>query len=308
MITVFVGDVHQYLADCAQSHNSFAQLVTEKNYKNLASGTWYCSLGDFKDPKKFVTVLRQSNEIIYTPPVEWSCIDTQIQTEKYLFNLKILEFKIVKNMDHLIWPNLKTFLELTDTRKTPGPQLWIAGCSISHGMGVDPDQRYGQLISDQLNLPVSFLTCPGSSVMWAGDQILRSNICSGDTLVWGITSLERFCYYANERVSHINGSYYTQNPKFNSVVPLDELFSQNQIYQAIIKIHQVLNFCNKINVKCVLAGLLTDLQHYSIIDDCHISFTQQHQFYPKDMLGSDPHPGPDMHKWYAEQILKKLNC
>ena len=47
MITVFVGDVHQYLAHCARLHDSFAQLVTEKNYKNIASGTWYCSLGDF---------------------------------------------------------------------------------------------------------------------------------------------------------------------------------------------------------------------------------------------------------------------
>jgi hypothetical protein len=308
MITVFVGDVHQYLADCARLHNSFAQLVTEKNYKNIASGTWYCSLGDFKDPKKFVTVLRQSNEIIYTPPVEWSCTDTQVETEKYLLDLKILEFKIVKNIDHLIWPKLKTFLELADTRKTPGPQLWIAGCSISHGMGVDPDQRYGQLISNQLNLPVSFLTCPGSSVMWAGDQILRSNICSGDTLVWGITSLERFCYYAYDRVSHINISSYTQTPKFNSVVPLNELSSQNQIYQAITKIYQVLNFCNKINVKCVLAGLLTDLEHYNIIDDRYVCLTQEYKSYPMDMKNSDPHPGPDTHRRYADQILKKLNC
>ena len=35
MITVFVGDVHEYLAVIAQSQDPTAKLVTEKNYKTF---------------------------------------------------------------------------------------------------------------------------------------------------------------------------------------------------------------------------------------------------------------------------------
>ena len=308
MITMFVGDVYQYLADRAQLHDSSAKLVTEKNYKKISAGTWYCSIGDFKDLKKFIHVLRRADEIIYCPPEEWKDVDAQIGTEKHLLDLKIFEFKNVKNIDHLAWSKLNTLLKLADNRKTQNPQLWVAGCSISHGMGVTADKRYGQLIANHLNLSVSFLTCPGSSIAWAADQILRSDIRPGDTVIWGLTSFERFCYYANDQTDHVNGSYYQQNPRFDSIISLNELSSQNQVYQNIAKIYQVQNFCNKVKINYVLAGLLTDLAHYSIIDDHYISLTQRYQAYPKDMLHLDPHPGPDMHKWYAEQIIKKLNC
>ena len=318
MITIFVGDVHQYLADRARLHDSAASLITEKNYKKISAGTWYCSIGDFGDFKKFVHVLRQADEIIYAPPNEWQDVNAQINTEKYLLDLKILEFKNVKNIDNLKWPKLKTFLALADDRKTEDPQLWIAGCSISHGMGVTADQRYGQLIANHQNLSVSFLTCPGSSVMWAADQILRSDIRPGDTVIWGITSFERFCYYIenyyidnvskDNQLAHVGRSHYMQNPKFNSIIPLDELSSQNQIYQAITKIYQVLNFCEKIKVKCILAGLLTVLTHYNIIDDRYICLTQEYKFYPRDMTNRDLHPDSAAHQHYASQILKKLNC
>ena len=308
MITVFVGDVHEYLAVIAQSQDPSAKLVTEKNYKKLASGTWYCSLGDFQNPKNFVQVLQQADEIIYTPPNEWSNTSTQLETEKQLLDLKILELCTVRNIDHLSWPKLKTLLDLSDVRKIEGPQIWVAGCSISHGMGVAPNQRYGQLVADRLNLPVSFLTCPGSSIAWAGDQLLRTDIRTGDTVIWGLTSWERLCYYTNNGIAHVNGSYYTAHPEFDTTVPLSELSSQNQLYQSIVKIHEVINFCDKIHVNYVLAGLLTDLWRYAIINDHYISLTEVYPAYPKDMLNLDPHPGPDMHKWYAEQILKKLNC
>ena len=64
MITIFVGDVGQYLADCSQLYDSAAELITKKNYKKLSAGTWYCSIGDFTDENKFIQALRQANEII----------------------------------------------------------------------------------------------------------------------------------------------------------------------------------------------------------------------------------------------------
>ena len=307
MITVFVGDVHEYLAVIAQSQDPTAKLVTEKNYKKLAAGTWYCSLGDFQNSKTFVQALQQADEIIYTPPNEWSSTSIQLETEKQLLDLKILNFCKVRNIDNLSWPKLKTFLDLSAVRKIEGPQIWVAGCSISHGMGVPSNQRYGQLVADRLNLPVSFLTCPGSSIAWAGDQLLRSDIRTGDTVIWGLTSLERLCYYSNNYVAHVNQSYYTTHPEFDTTVPLSELSSQNQLYQSIVKIHEVINFCDKIHVNYVLAGILTDLSHYTIINDHYISLTEGCPDYPKDMLGTDTHPGPLTHKWYADQILKKLN-
>jgi hypothetical protein len=44
------------------------------------------------------------------------------------------------------------FLNLADSRKTNSYQLWVAGCSFAHGIGIQRDQRFGQLLAEKLNL------------------------------------------------------------------------------------------------------------------------------------------------------------
>ena len=49
-------------------------------------------------------------------------------------------------------------LTLADQRQDEcATQLWCVGCSITHGVGVNANERSGMLIADYLKLPVSFL-------------------------------------------------------------------------------------------------------------------------------------------------------
>jgi hypothetical protein len=319
MITVFVGDVTEYLAAAAKQHNINARLITIKNYKKIRPGTYYTSIGDLTTPEKFVSVLEQADTIIYAPPVEiWSSSQTQKQTEYWLTVMRAFEHKKIINIDDLRLPLLDKFLHLADRRTSEGSQVWIAGCSISHGDGVEKSQRYGQLIADQLQQPVAFLTASGSSISWAADQILRSDLRTGDTVVWGLTSMYRKTWFNdNHDVAHINTYWwnpvymFVKNIKHTSVT-LDQLWEQDRAYDAITKIYQVVNFCNKLGVKLYLAGLLVDLRRYSINLSNFVSFydeikqNETNQFLD---IGTDPqrHPGPLTHQWYADEILKKIN-
>ena len=314
-ITVFVGDIDSSLADLALKHNPAAKLITSGNYKKLTAGTYYTSLGDLKDLTEFTDVLRQADIIIYAPPITWSDYKNnnsymKIWTERYLENFYTI--KQIKGFDPIAQPVIdpELFIKLEDYRKTENPQLWIVGCSFSYGFGVEPSQRYGQLIANELDLPVSFLTKRGTSIQWAADQILRSDIRPGDTVVWGLTSSNRFAYFHNGKILEILTSAYVRNPELNKIVDINRLDLDDLLYHNVLSIFQVVNFCNKLGIKLIIANLLGDtLGPYLINRKEFISLIDQ--VSPVDKLldyGTDnSHPGPLTHKYYSEQILKKIN-
>ena len=318
MITVFVGDVTEYLAAAAKQHDINASLITTKNYKKIRPGTYYTSIGDLITPEKFVSVLEQADIIIYTPPTEnWSSSQTKDQTEYWLTVMRAFEHKKIINIDNLRLPLLDKFLHLADKRISNAPQLWVAGGSIVLGEGVTRVQRFGQLISDQLQQPVTFLTASGSSISWAADQILRSDLRKGDTVVWGLTSVYRKTWFNDHNdVAHVTTWWwdsrymFVRNVKHTSVT-LDQLWEQDRAYDAITSIHQVINFCNKIGVKLYLAGIDIDLRQYSLNFNNFIPFhsgIEQSDTNQYLDIGTDPqrHPGPLTHRWYAEKILEKI--
>jgi hypothetical protein len=202
---------------------------------------------------------------------------------------------------------------LVDTRKSQEYQLWVGGCSISHGIGVKKNQRFGQLLSDALNLPVSFLTKGGSSIQWAADQILRSDIRPNDIVVWGLTSFTRLPYYSNGKIHHITPQTYKDNLEFNKIIPLDQLDGDNITYQNLAKIYAVINFCQKIQAKLFLFGILVDHQMLKWTADLP-DYRQLHGCFDFMQnlfidLGSDnTHPGPRMHQWYCDQMLKTIQA
>jgi GNAT superfamily N-acetyltransferase len=215
-----------------------------ENYKNLSPGIYYTCVGDVGGLPNLGAVLRSADQIVYAPPPngKWSDDDrgvSQLQqwTEDYL---KIFSFRTsVKNF-FLEEPNNKPgILELTDSRKSTEKQLWTVGCSISHGVGVELNQRYGHLLSEDLNLPVSFLTKGGSSVIWAADQILRSDIQCNDLIIWGITSSPRAPWF-NNKVNHIVTNSYKQDPGLDRKFSFDYFTSEDITYRSVTSVFQVI--------------------------------------------------------------------
>jgi hypothetical protein len=316
MICIFVGDTSDDLMQTATARDSSAQLITHLTNTSFTSGTYYTSLGDCNDISTFVEILNHADELIYVPPVRWT--DTK---ENISFMKRWTEFYLVyfSGTKKVVWPNntlpvneLNTMLGLADHRKTQQSQLWVAGCSISHGIGVQEHERYGQLLADELKLPVSFLTEPGSSIIWNADQILRSNIRSGDIVVWGLTSQNRLPFYYNKQLHHLQAGYYVKNPTFNQIVDINRLDDDDVIYRSISVIHQVINFCHSIDAELHIAGLLIaeKFAPYTVHLPQYLQLANRFGLDKSNMfldVGTDNmHPGPKMHQWYAEQILKKI--
>lgn len=203
---------------------------------------------------------------------------------------------------------------LVANRISNNKQLWIVGCSYSHGIGINKSQRYGQLISNKIQLPVSFLTQGGTSNDWAADQILRSDIRPNDIVIWGLTGASRFLFLDQQYQCH-----NVRLENFDDVKDLSEfvnkkfLISNHMIYNTIRSVEQVKNYLNKLSCKFVLAVLPTNISEHDIQI---LDYTSELKgaillFNPDDYTfidyGTDnSHPGPKQHAWYANQILKHL--
>jgi hypothetical protein len=306
-IVFFVGDVTSDLEKSAKQLDPTAQLITQQNCFDIGPGVYYVSLGDFTGLAEFARCLDQADQLIYCAPEVWTSQDMQYWTEYYM-----MYFYSHKTVTGFQSANTRTkYLELQDQRQSNGPQLWIAGCSVSHGDNVEHHEKYGLILANRMNLPVSFLTMPGSSIGWAADQILRSDIRGKDTVVWGITSPDRFAFF-DHTVQHVTQGYYQRNPEFDKKISMETLTDENTIYQALTKIFQVIEFCKKTQVNLIVAGILVQKEFLEYLYDLP-NFIQlwgapecdwTHGFLD---LGSDQqHPGPLTHQWYADQLYKKI--
>ena len=162
MITIVLGDTTEYLCHHAQQLDKSAQLLTRDNFTGLVNGTYYTSLGDINEYRLLMDVLECSDVIIYAPPQTWSDQDSRgfsymkHWTEYCLFYFNDKKTIIGYTVDDP--PNMSQILHLESNRKTAERLLWVVGGSDSRGVGVSSNERYGQIIADRIDIPVSFLT------------------------------------------------------------------------------------------------------------------------------------------------------
>lgn len=325
-INLYIGGNDSELADLARAANPQALLIDHSNCVEFLNNppvddvTVYTSLADLpkvcENNNVVYALLDLADNIYYCPPKMWTYSKMKDLTE-----LILQEFSLAKNNVYNL--NLSTHTELytklVDGRKTPNQQLWISGCSISHGVGVTQEQRYGQLIANSLGLPVSFLTEGGSSISWAVDQLVRSDICANDIVILGLTGEFRFPYWTtNNTVWHIganNKNQHNRLPFTNlSTNIIDRLITDdNCFYQSVIRIHQLVNFCNKVDAKLLILGLLSSVKLALQLNNLQNFINYKNFKSPMCYvdLGSDhSHPGPLQHQLYADfcqAALKKLN-
>ena len=313
---LIVGKIDEDLTDLIKSEYPSAVLITEENWQTPID-VGYTGLEEFINNENFLRLLLKASEIFYYPIDEDSKFDinkstqtTQGYVEYFLF-LARQEGIPINSYNHLgldiTTKQHNQLLELVDLRKVEkGPQLWCAGCSFTRGHGVEEHERYANLLSDKLNLPLSVLAKSGSSISWAADQILRSDIRQGDIVVWGLTEKSRMSYIKDGTVTPFFVSGEVTNPVENLISRLfveDDLFR----YYQLTSINQVINFTQKIGAKLLIVGLLADdtdllyLQHL----DCYYHYYYVNRGF-KDLGNDDLHPGPLQHQEFAEKITDVL--
>lgn len=321
MFTLYIGDKNNGFAKSEKKLKLGAYLIDHENWNQDHIGVAYTSLADLPGLDELAFLFRQADVIVYNPPIgQWSDGKNSKQkewTEYYLTvfsfvdSKKILNWNIVKDINDVT-------LKLEDTRKTESKQLWFAGCSITHGEGLtDLNQRYSNILSKKLNLPMSSLSKSASSIFWASDQILKSDIRPNDILIWGLTSVNRITYYNEETketyyiCANDYKKYSKEIPHLSHTVPEKFFVDFNLTFRSINQILQVVEFCKTNNIKLILVGLLTGIEMASYLTTLPEYLHLEGLFGVGDTryidFGTDgEHPGPKMHEWYAEQILNRL--
>jgi hypothetical protein len=231
-----------------------------------------------------------------------------------MFNQLIRHKNKVYNFDFK-----KDFNQLNDVRLTNDPVLWTAGCSVTIGIGLaDYQQRWGSLLAKKMYMPEITLSKAGSSIFYAADQLLRSDIRSNDIVVWGLTNVPRIEVSENWDFTNKTIINYQKLDKNLQYWNLDYFESETQVLQAIRSILQVKNFCQKINAKLYLANILdiSWLGSAFCNSEKFIDLTLDLQIIDNNVhfidLGTDGlHPGPLQHEQYATKIfnfIKEDNC
>lgn len=322
-ITLFVGDCTEDLATKAKSFDKSAYLIDSFNYKKFLDQTYtditvYTSSADL--PKitttksVFYQVLQKADKIYYCPPKIWSdhndefTLQNAQQLTEYFLTVIQHEKKNVEGLDLSKYKN-NFYLKLYDSRKsTNSSQLWIAGGSITAGVGVTFDQKYPTILAQRFGGKYSDLSMGGSSIEFAADQILRSDIRQGDFVVWGLASEYRALIWDGKTKKGISiDPYHFDYKKTNKA---DDIVDETRLYKATISFAQVENYCQKIGANLITIPMSCS-EALQLLLYNHESYYQL-PYIPCFLdLGSDnQHPGPLQHKWYADNInniLKKWN-
>lgn len=238
---------------------------------------------------------------------------TSVSSYLYLFNKLKTQSHKTTGIEWIDKFNLSLF-QSPISRTTDSRQLWIVGCSITQGVGVQFDSSYPILLSKKLNLPLQLLAKSGSSIEWQSDLIARADIKAGDIVIWGITSYSRISFMSDESYDSCPVRHY---PLINNALNYWNLnyFDSPSLAALTFKsIFKIQRLCEEIGAKLYLANFLDPCWSSLLYNNMsnYINFVDQldEQGLVKFLdLGIDNlHPGPRQHQHYADKLFELINA
>lgn len=309
MTVLFVGNVDEGLAVAAKNFDADAVLITAENIDLLPTfGTAYISIGDHP-LDKFLLCLDQAAELHYIESNQWEFSDTKSTTERWLFY-----YSHRKPVHNLPKASKNEFLNLSDNRKTDNSQIWVVGDDIAAGIGIEKEERFGELLSDKLTFPISYLVDQSVSIEWCSDQILRSDIKNTDKVVWMLPSVKNLTYY-DLQIQRAVALNYRSNHRLD-VTQTDEedIQNTNLIHMALSAIERVINSSRSIGYSLIISSppvndvnLETPLIDYLVCQKEFVHcYLEKKEYTDLNFGGNGNHPGPLQHQQYAELFLPYL--
>jgi len=319
-LTLFVGDSGEYLADHARRHDSKSVLIDHNNFSQYLRShdtniTAYTSLADLPKIDQSSSVMHDlihlASDVYYHEPMTWSdhtkVFDhwsSKRLLEYYLWEVDRRKHNLRTDLDLRSWKDT-LYLNQLPPRTTHDQILWIAGCSVSHGVGVNNDQRFGALLSQTLDRSVVWLTRSGSSIEFAADQILRSDIKADDIVIWGLTSEYRFCRWNSDKKKLDHHNPHSLETSDNRSMGTD---LEQRLYISLRSVHSVINFCHKLSAKLIMLPILCTETLRLALHDCPVYHEPQYRPSWLDLGTDGIHPGPRQHQYWAEFLLEKLHA
>ena len=305
---LFISDNSEFIASYTLIHHPESQLLTEQTLyllDDVSHSVFHTSLADLSWDH-LLDVCLKATSVIYRPPMEWGSDVLKENTEIFLTHLIIYHRK---NINGFIVPiDRHGILGLKNKRNTTDTQLWIAGCSYAAGRGLlSAQDRYGVILSKRLQMPYCDLSDLGTSICWSADQLLRSDLQTGDIVTWGITGVNRKAYYVNNQQWFASVQSIDELDSANKVFFRRLLLDNNILFEAIKSIKQVVNVCSKLNCKLVIflhKNLSINdhtqiLKEYLAMEPCYLNISNIQDSAPL----SNKHPGLETHKKWAQEIF-----
>jgi len=305
MITVYVGDNNESLARYASKQDSNAYLVNNENYHTFllldscTNVTVYTSLSDLPkitdNDSPLFNVLNKADKIFYHPPNKWSDGNKFSKTSQqslieYFLNLINIKKNNVVNLN-LSKYQTNSYINLVNTRTTNENVVWASGCGITQGLGVPQHSKFSALVAKELQLTLVDISKSASSIDWSRDQILRSDIREGDIILWGLTSEYKTAVW---------------NPNDKTVTFDKPNDIETQLYRALTSIHQVINMCNKLEVKLILLPISCSEQLMIYLSSISNFSDFSYQTKPFDYSEDGIHAGVLQHQKWANECLSVL--
>jgi hypothetical protein len=304
-LILFVGNIDSYSFTQAQLINNTVVPIFSKDISTIISiPIGFISIGDHS-LNDFITVLEFATEIHYITSDCWDSDDAKLKTETWLRYLS--HKKPVHNLPASV---ALPMIDLIDQRKSTIPQIWAAGCSFTDGDGVEKNERWAQLVSDHLQMPISFLSHCGASNIWAADQILRSDINKNDIVVWGLTGISRVSYFNNNNIDFLVNSASTDGAISSRYLASDHLF-----YSTLLSINQVIKKSKDIGFQLVIIMFPFFIKEQ---EDILFQYLSQYNFFILgynqtdnlnfiDIGNDNSHPGPKHNRYWADIITKHID-
>ena len=279
------------------THPHFNMLVEFPNSELLTSVTqdiskaeYHTSLGDL-GARDIVSLIDKFDRFNFLK----DCFDST--TSIYQETIGLLNYASHRiAVDNFSVGPITTFVDKDVCSRPDCPVLWVFGCSHSHGVGLtSPGERYSNLLSEVLNLPLQSCTLPGSSLHWSLRHLINANLKSFDTVVWQITVPERLTLYEHNITKEVLLARTTDRN-------LLRVYTDQQIFfNHISLLNTGINYLRAKGVKFVLTSIDPPSK---IMYDCKIEYTKylEYCYTPKLMIdrGTDNlHAGPLAHKRLA---------
>lgn len=304
--TIIIGDETSDLSVWATSEFPGSQLLNDHNVNHLPkTDVLYTSLYD-TSADNLHKICNQADRVILHKPTEWSSQDLEGKTMEFLTGCGFF----VENFDGDVYGILRLFGE----RASKDPQLWIVGCSYAAGwLELTRENVYGTILAKMLDLDVTLLARNGSSIDWAADQILRSQLKSGDIIVWGVTGVSRYLHAIPVRGTiSIGPSVFDPNSPAYYPFGIDErdhlqkmLLSRDRFMWAVKHVFQIQNVCDLMGCHLVV------MPHYDLsLEEIRPLFKQYLSKVPGylelspaiDFQYDNRHPGPKTQHLWAQEI------
>jgi hypothetical protein len=262
--------------------------------QNLPAGKYHTSLGDLS-VDKIIQLSSQFDKIELEPNGFDQHSDVYKETLilcRYLNNkTPDIELKIEQFTDHI---------GIND--RLDRPMLWVFGCSHSYGVGLKTNEfTYGQLLAQQLNLPLKLIAKPGSSLHWSYRHLLNSPIAQHDIVIWQLTTPGRLSTFNGTKVCEVVLNSSKDRKLVDSVTPEQLYFNQISLLNTGIR------FLQATKCKFILTSINDFGLQYAYVSE-YVKYPEYCSNYGLHLdTGTDGlHAGPLSHRAIAQRILDRV--